>query len=80
MTNDNDRFVNGRPDVAVKRVRYVPGSSGACMRVDFFMRGGLWKNVMVQVNKRVPLNLTGQDALSLHDEGGLGRQGRRASR
>ncbi len=69
VTHDNDRFVNGRPDVAVNKVNYVPGQLGGCMRVDFFMRGGLWKNVMVQVNKRVPLNLTGQDKLSLTMKG-----------
>jgi cysteinyl-tRNA synthetase len=69
VTNDNDRFVKGRPDVAVKRVRYVPGRLGDCMRVDFFMRGGLWKNVMVEVNKGVPLNLSGQDTLKLTMKG-----------
>ena len=65
VTNDNDRFVRGKADVATKRVRFVPGKLGECLRVDFFMRGGLWKNVMVQVNKRVPLNFTGQDKLQL---------------
>ena len=69
VTNDNDRFVHGTADVATKRVRFVPGKLGDCMRVDFFMRGGLWKNVMVQVNKRVPLNLTGQDKLELTMKG-----------
>ena len=69
VTNDNDRFVRGKADVATRRVRFVPGKLGDCMRVDFFMRGGLWKNVMVQVNKRVPLNLTGQDTLQLTMKG-----------
>ena len=69
VTNDNDRFVHGTADVATRRVRFVPGKLGDCMRVDFFMRGGLWKNVMVQVNKRVPLNLTGQDKLQLTMKG-----------
>jgi len=69
VTNDNDRFVHGKADVATRRVRFVPGKLGDCMRVDFFMRGGLWKNVMVQVNKRVPLNLTGQDKLQLTMKG-----------
>ena len=69
VTNDNDRFVKGVADVATKRVSYVPGELGGCMRVDFFMRGGLWKNVMVEVDKRVPLNLTGQDTLKLTMKG-----------
>ena len=42
VTNDNDRFVHGKADVATRRVRFVPGKLGDCMRVDFFMRGGLW--------------------------------------
>jgi cysteinyl-tRNA synthetase, unknown class len=69
VSSDNDSFVNGRPDVAVKRVSYVPGELGDCMRVDFFMRGGLWKNVMVEVNKSVPLNLSGQDTLKFTMKG-----------
>ncbi|MEI6725938.1 MAG: MJ1477/TM1410 family putative glycoside hydrolase, partial [Actinomycetes bacterium] len=69
VTNDNDRFVKGVADVATKRVSYVPGELGGCMRVDFFMRGGLWKNVMVEVDKRMPLNLTGQDRLKLTMKG-----------
>jgi len=69
VTHDNDRFVKGRPDVAIKRVSYVPGRLGDCMRVDFSMVGGLWKNVMVQVNKQVPLNLSGQDTLKFTMKG-----------
>ena len=63
VTNDNDRFVKGRPDVGIKSVSYPAGKLGGCMKVDFTMVGGLWKNVMVQVNKAVPLNLSGQDTL-----------------
>ena len=75
ITHDNDRFVKGRPDVAIKRVGYVPGHLGGCMRVDFSMVGGLWKNVMVQVNKRVPLNLSGQDTLEFTMRGDWADQG-----
>ncbi|MCX6363301.1 MAG: hypothetical protein NTW58_03865 [Actinobacteria bacterium] len=69
VTHDNDRFVKGTPDVAIKRVGYVPGMLGGRTRVDFPMVGGLWKNVIVQVNKRVPLDLSGQDTLGLTMKG-----------
>ena len=69
ISGDNDRFVRGKADVAVKRVSYVPGLLGDCTRVDFFIRGGLWKNVMVEVDKGVPLNLSGQDTLKLTMKG-----------
>src|SRR5450759_1077150 len=75
VTHDNDRFVRGRPDVAIKRVSYPAGKLGDCMRVDFTMVGGLWKNVMVQVNKTVPLTLSGQDTLDFTMKGGWADKG-----
>ena len=75
VTCDNLRFFKGRPDVGINGVTYVPGQLGGCMRVSFFMRGGLWQNVMVEVNKGVSLNLSGQDTLKLTMKGGWADKG-----
>lgn len=61
---DNDS-IDEPADIAIRGMDFVPGKAGNALKIEFDIVQDLWKNVVITVNKKVPMNWTGQNDLAI---------------